>query len=54
MIASTLRRATILDSVCTEKEILTAIVAGLLHSYPRGVVKNLKHVDGRRPESVKA
>ena len=39
MIAGTLRRATILDSVCPDKEILTAIVAGLLHSHPRGVVK---------------
>ena len=39
MVAGTLRRATILDSVCPEKEILTAIVAGLLHSYPRGVVQ---------------
>ena len=39
MIARTLRRAPMLDPVCPEKKFLTAIVAGLLHSYPRGVVK---------------
>lgn len=48
MVASTLRRATALDSICPEKEILTVIVAGLLRSRPCGVVKNLKY------ESVKA
>ena len=42
MIARTLHRATMLDSVCPEKEILTAIVAGLLHSYPCG--------GGQKPE----
>ena len=54
MIAGTLHRATMLDSVCPEKEILTAIVAGLLQSRPRGVVQNLKYVDGHRSETVKA
>ena len=54
MVAGTLHRATALDSICPEKEILTAIVAGLLRSRPRGVVKNLKYVHGYRPESVKA
>ena len=45
MIAGALRRATILDSVCPEKEILTAIVAGLLYSHPRGV--------GKKPEACR-
>lgn len=54
MIAGTLHRATMLESVGPQKEILTAIVAGLLHSQRRGVVKKLKHFDERRPESVKA
>lgn len=48
-----LHRATMLDSVCPEQEILTAILAGLLQSYLRGVVKNLKYVHGHCPESVK-
>ena len=54
MVAGTLHRATALDSICPEKEILTAIVAGLLRSRPRGVVKNLKYVHGHHPESLKA
>ena len=56
MIAGTLHRATALDSICPENEIFTAIVAGLLHSHPCGVVKILKYfyVHGHHPDSAKA